>query len=56
MADNLIIFLSKIKLYFFKIVGDLRDGKFEMNNDEQNKFLAIILMIIGTLGLIIFED
>lgn len=50
---NLTLFLQKIKFYFIKIINDLRTNKFDIRNKEQNLYLALILIIIGIIGLLI---
>jgi hypothetical protein len=46
-------FLVKLKFYFLKIITDIRNKTFDFDNREQNIYLAIILIIIGTFGMLI---
>jgi hypothetical protein len=53
---NITIFLAKLKYYFSKIIGDLKNGFYDATNNEQNMYLAFILILVGVFGLVLFED
>jgi hypothetical protein len=46
-------FLQKLKFYFIKIINDIRTNKFDFTNKEQNLHFALILILIGIIGLLI---
>lgn len=54
--NNITAFLQKLKYYFIKIILEVKNRTYDINNHEQNMYLAIILIITGICGLIILDD
>jgi hypothetical protein len=49
-------FLEKLRYYFFKVINDLREKKFDTSNSEQNIYIAVIMIIFGIFGLMIVDE